>query len=61
MVKLKPSFLIRQGEIWNIALCCVNTCCCEWSNKEADWPEDGQDEVRRENQTKDTGKKKGRE
>lgn len=32
---------------------------CNWFNKEADWPIEGQDEVRQENQTEDTGKKKG--
>ena len=30
---------------------------CDWFNKEADWPIAGQDKVRWENQTKDTGKK----
>ena len=29
----------------------------DWFNKEVDWPIAGQDKVRHENQTKDTGKK----
>lgn len=35
----------------------MNICHCDWFNKETDWPIAGQDKVRRENQTKDTGKK----
>lgn len=31
---------------------------CDWFNKEADRPIAGQDRVRWENQTRDTGKKK---
>ena len=31
-------------------------CCCDWFNKEADWPIAGHDKVRGEKQTKDTGK-----
>ena len=45
--------------LWNNPLYCVNICCCDWFNKEADWSIAGQDKVRRENQTKDIGKKKG--
>ena len=44
---------------WNIPLHHVNTCYCDWFNKEADWPIAGQDKVMQENQTKDTKKKKG--
>lgn len=43
----------------NIPLHCVNTCCCDWVNKEVDWKIAGQDKVRKENHTKATGKKSG--
>lgn len=36
----------------------MNICCCGWVTTEADWPIVRQGEVRWENQTKDTGKKK---
>lgn len=37
----------------------VKICCCDWFNKDADWPVAGQNKVRWENQTKDTRKKRG--
>ena len=32
--------------MWNFPVHCVNICCCDWFNKEADWPIAGQDKVR---------------
>ena len=36
--------------MWNITLHCVNVCCCDWFNKEADWPIIEQDNVRWDSQ-----------
>lgn len=46
--------------LWNIPLHCVDICRCDWFNKKKDdWPIVREDEVRQENQTKETRKKKG--
>ena len=37
----------------------MNLCHCDWFTKEADWLVAVQGKISRENQTKDTGKKKG--
>ena len=47
-------------KLLNILLPCVDTCHCDWFNKEADWPIAGQDKVRQASQTENAGRKKCR-
>ena len=46
----------RTHYMWDIPLRCVNTCHWDWFERSV-WPKAVQDEVRRENHSKDTGKK----
>lgn len=47
--------------LWNNSFVhCEDLCCCDWFNKEADWPIVEQDKVRWEGQTENAWRKKGR-
>lgn len=44
--------------MWNIPFYCVNVRCCDWCNKEADWPLARQSKVKRENQMRILGSRR---
>lgn len=46
------SYTVKSYLLWNIPLRSVNICCCDWSNKKADWSIDEQSQISQESQTK---------